>query len=318
MKKILYLLLIILSIFTLSACGNDNKITVKSISIIESTVPESVLIEEVDNAITNIKFEVLKSDNSKEEKNLEKSLIMDADLNKLSTAGTHELTVLYENVSTKFVLVIVEANDNYKVKVTYPDNTPVTSSVSVQWCTGNNCFLPVVVNNEGIAEIELEDGDYYIHLEGIPSGYTYNPNGYTTSKDNKFIEIQLIKLDEISEGDGTTATPFIVGEGCYTITFEEATAKGLKYFSFTPEVNGEYSIISLAMDKLALNAIDPYIGFLGFEMDLNNSDISGNIKDNINFNHKFTAEAGKTYYFIVFVSSADKFPASFDIIIQKN
>ena len=130
--------------------------------------------------------------------------------------------------------------------------------------------------------------------------------------------INLVELKTTS-GEGTSSNPIVVSESAFTVTYEGAGQANMKYYTFTPSVSGTYSIKSLAMDKLAMNAIDPYIGFLGTETDMSKIDISGNVdsKVNINFNHTFTAEANVTYTFIVFVSSATRFPASFDILISK-
>ena len=196
--------------------------------------------------------------------------------------------------ATNLTLNII--TNNYVVKVLYPDNTPVTSKVSVQWCTGDNCFLPVTVNNQGLAEIELENGDYYIHIEGIPSGYTYDPNAHTTSANNKYIEIKLLTLSSLATGDGTSENPYVLPLGTTNVVFEQGGVSGAKYFSFTPTVSGKYTIKSIAMDKLAMNKIDPYMGFLGQSLDMSNADISGNVAENINFIYEFEAEAGEVYY----------------------
>ena len=65
------------------------------------------------------------------------------------------------------------------------DSSPVTSGVTVQWCEGDMCYVPQAVNQDGVAYIELEDGEYYIHLNNVPAGYTYDPNAYTTDANNK-------------------------------------------------------------------------------------------------------------------------------------
>ena len=209
-------------------------------------------------------------------------------------------------------------DDRYSVKVVYPDNTPVTSGVTVQWCVGDMCFLPQAVNANGVAYIELEDGDYYIHLNNVPTGYTYNPNAYTTSATNKNITIPLYALSSVT-GEGTKAAPYVVTTGTYNVQFEQASTKGMKYFSFTTTEAGTYSIESFCMDKLALSLVDPYIGFVG--TDINNSpDVSGNdIKDTVNFTRSFEAEANTTYYFIVMVSSVsdNKFPCTVEFNIIK-
>ena len=99
--------------------------------------------------------------------------------------------------------------------------------------------------------------------------------------------------------------------------FEQGGISGAKYFSFTPTASGKYTIKSIAMDKLAMNKIDPYMGFLGQSLDMSKADISGNVAENINFIYEFEAEAGVTYNFIIMVSSATKYPAEFGVIITK-
>ena len=209
-------------------------------------------------------------------------------------------------------------NDNYTAKVVYPDNTPVTSGVTVQWCVGDMCFLPKAVNSEGIAEIELEDGAYYIHLNNVPEGYTYNPNAYITTADAKHVDIVLYSLANVT-GEGSKELPYVTTVGAHSIQFQEAKKVGMKYFSFTPTEAGTYTIESICMDKLALSLIDPYIGFIG--TDINGvPDASGNaIKDSVNFKRSFDAEANTTYYFVIYVSSVsdNKFPCSVEFIISK-
>ena len=209
-------------------------------------------------------------------------------------------------------------DDRYSVKVVYPDNSPVTSGVTVQWCVGDMCFLPQAVNENGVAYIELEDGDYYIHLNNVPTGFTYNPNAYTTSVDNKNITIPLLAVSSLT-GEGTKAAPFVVTTGTYNVQFNQTSTKGMKYFSFTTTEAGTYTIESFCMDKLALSLVDPYVGFVGTEIN-NSPDVSGNdIKDSVNFSRSFEAEANTTYYFIIMVSSVsdNKFPCTVEFNIVK-
>ena len=209
-------------------------------------------------------------------------------------------------------------DERYSVKVVYPDNTPVTSGVTVQWCVGDMCYLPQAVNANGVAYIELEDGDYYIHLNNVPAGYTYNPNAYTTTASNKNITIPLYALSTVT-GEGTKAAPYVVTTGTYNVQFEQTSTKGMKYFSFTTTEAGTYTIESFCMDKLALSLVDPYVGFMG--TDINTApDASGNtIKDSVNFSRSFEAEANTTYYFVIMISSVsdNKFPCTVEFNVIK-
>ena len=209
-------------------------------------------------------------------------------------------------------------DERYSVTVVYPDNTPVTSGVTVQWCVGDMCFLPQPVNASGVAYIELEDGEYYIHLNNVPTGYTYNPNAYTTTADNKNITIPLYTLSTVT-GEGTKAAPYVVTTGTYSFQFEQTSTKGMKYFSFTSTEAGTYSIESICMDKLALSLVDPYIGFVGTDINAAPNTDGNSIKDSVNFLREFEAEANTTYYFIIMVSSVsdNKFPCTVEFNILK-
>ena len=313
MKKLLLLFVVLCSFIGLTAC----KAKIDSIKIKEESIPAVINVGDLETALSNISLEVVNSKGESTFVNVNKSMISDADLQKLTTPGTYTVEVTYEGVKTTLTLNI-EDPALYSVKVVYPNGNPVSGGVTVQWCTGETCLLPVAVNANGTAYNDLEDVNYYIHIDNLPKGYTYDPNAYTTNKNNKKVVIELVQLNATS-GEGTSSNPIVVTEGAFTVSYEGAGKANMKYYTFTPATSGTYSIKSLAMDKLALNAIDPYIGFLGTETDMSKIDVSGNLdsKVNINFNHTFTAEANVTYTFIVFVSSASKFPASFDIIISK-
>lgn len=312
-SKIISLIMVTLLLFTFVSCKKEVKVT--SIEVIQETIPESILLPEVNDVLKQIKIKVNKSNKETEEVTLSNSMISEEDFAKLATHGNHQIKVKYEGFETAITLNII---DNYIVKVVYPDGSPVKDSVFVQWCKGDMCYIPVMINENGYANIELEDGEYYIHLveDSIPSKYTYNPNIYVTSTNNKYVEVKLIALSNFTSGEGTKEVPYLVNTGCYELSFDQASVTGIKYFSFTATASGEVTISSMAIDKLAQNAVDPYVSFLGTTNDIAGRDISGNKENDINFNYKFNAEEGVTYYFTVHVSSADSFPAEFCIEIK--
>ena len=313
MKKLFVLFIVLFSNLCLVACKDK----INSIKINEESFPAIIDINSLDNELSKIKLEVLNENEEVTYVDFSKNMVSEEDYAKLVNPGTYTIEIAYEGFKTSLTLTI-EDPKAYSVKVVYPNGNPVTSGVSVQWCTGNTCLLPVAVNNQGVAYNSIDDADYYIHIEGIPSGYTYDPNAYTANKNNKKVIINLIPVNSTS-GEGTVSNPIVVSEGAFNVNYDGAGQANMKYYTFTPSVSGTYTIKSLAMDKHALNEIDPYICFLGTETDMSKIDVSGNVdsKININFNHTFVAEAGVSYTFIIFVSSATKFPASFDIVIAK-
>lgn len=217
---------------------------------------------------------------------------------------------------------VEEVKDVYSVKVLMPDGNPAPTTVKVQWCTDKNCFPTKNINENGVCENDLKDDKYYVHLEHLPEGYTYNPNAYVATAENKKLEITLSKLSTFTDGNGTEENPYALTNGIYSLTIEAEGTDGLQYFAFTTTEAGEYTIESLAVDKNAINVIDPYLGFLGEVNDTTNLDPNGNITNVANFKYKFTAEANKTYYFVVMCSKLSGplqtfYPAEFDIMITK-
>lgn len=212
-----------------------------------------------------------------------------------------------------------EVVDNrYSVKVVCFDENANLAGITVQWCVGDMCFLPQPINAEGVAYIELEDGEYYIHLNNVPEGYTYNPNAYITTADSKHVDVLLYSINSTT-GDGSKASPYNVSKGAYSIEFTTAQKNGMKYFSFTPSEAGTYYIESMCMDKLALSLVDPYIGFLGTDINSNPNTEGNDIKDSVNFVRSFQADANTTYYFIIMISSVsdNKFPCKVDFTITQ-
>lgn len=316
-KRLLTFLFILFAAFSLASCGNEEqpKVTISSISVVESTIPTSVLTTEVNDKLDDIQITITKSDASTETINLSTTMIPSADLAKLETAGTHTITIKHQGKTTTFTIVVTEPevqNEYYTVKVVYPDGTPVTGGVTVQWCNTLGC-RDALVNAEGVATLEKEDGEYSVHLLNMPQGYTSNPNCYITTPENKNIEVKLIALSTLT-GEGTDSNPFVVSTNAYSVTYTIEENSDLKYFSFTPIDSGEYSIESYVLDT---QLVDPYIGFLGDNITNGNHDVTGNTEGVLNFNHKFTAEAGKTYYFAIMLENEIKTNKTFEINITK-
>ena len=324
LKKLFSIVIIALCALSIVSCKKDKeKSEIISIEVVETSIPKEILVNEVDSQIVKIDLLIKYNNNETNTIKITKDMISSSDYSKLSTKGTHEVTVTYEKFSTKLSLNIVEpVNNNYTVKVVYPDGTPVNGGVTVQWCS-TYCLLPVAVNSEGIAENEIDDDTYYVHIDEIPEGYTYDPNAYVATPENKHLVITLDTLNDLSNGDGSTSNPYSVVKGAYELKFDAAGKNAGMYFSFTATESGKVTISSTAVNKLAMNEIDPYLGFIGKTDDLPNfslanADVSGNkdSKIDINFNYTFDAVEGETYYFLVFVYKDTSFPAEFNIYLK--
>lgn len=80
----------------------------------------------------------------------------------------------------------------YSVTLQYPDGSPA-ANVTVQLCGGANgaCF-PAKTNAQGVATFELEAGDYDVHVQNCPAGYTFNDNQYKMNSEGGNITVKLI------------------------------------------------------------------------------------------------------------------------------
>ena len=316
-KRLLTFLFILFAAISLTSCNTpeEPKVTVSSIQVVETSIPESVLTSEVNDKLDDIEIVITKSDSSTETVKLSTTMIPSADLAKLATAGTHIITVKYSGKETTFTIVVtepaVEQNNYYTVKVLYPDGSLVTGGVTVQWCNSLGC-RDALVNEEGIATLEKEEGEYSVHLLNIPQGYAFNPNFYVATPENRNLEVKLIALSTL-EGAGTDADPYTLNVGAYSVTFAVEEKGDFKYFAFRPAESGEYTIESFALDT---QLVDPYIGFFGESLS-SNPDVAGNITGQLNFNHKVNLEAGKTYYFAIMLENDIKTAKTFDICISK-
>lgn len=159
-----------------------------------------------------------------------------------------------------------QAANEYRTTVKLPDGKPATG-VQVQWCSSENCFSPVTVDENGMASYlyknttELLD-ELYIHLNRLPEGYTYNPNGHTATPEDRNLEVILMPLTEFSSGDGTVDNEYVLPSlGNYSVSFSRELTTKMLYFSYTPSETGTFKIESLCVTVVPTNYINPAIGY---------------------------------------------------------
>lgn len=322
MKKIIILLLMLFSFFCIAGCGeppvDPDKIV--SISINPDTLPEKVEVTKIKNFIDNLALVITYADGSNDYIAFQRSMISEDDLLKLYSVGVHKVTVNYLDLQTEFTVETYEKMaEYYKLTVVYPDETKVLEEINVRWIQSVD-FYKSATTIEGESLMTYDEKEYVIRLFNLPNGYTYNPNICTVNKDNKELVIKLIPLLMFPEGVGSTNDPYVVMEGTFALSFDLLSINGMKIYSFTPSESGRYTIESFAEEKYPSNvSCDPYFGFFGEEINFGNVDYSGNQESyiNINFKYSFEAEAGKTYYFMAFVSLTTDFPATFNISIYR-
>lgn len=131
-------------------------------------------------------------------------------------------------------------------------------------------------NDKGVAEITGLDGDYRVTLSGLPVRlnrlgepveYTYNPNAYTVTNDDRSVNIELYEVSA-TRGEGTN----FYEKAIEIDSFDKAYRAKVSHdgqtviFRFIPNVHGVYSLTTFA--DVSANLINPvlyvYMGTVGY------------------------------------------------------
>jgi len=145
----------------------EEKNDIKSISI---QGPNEIVIGEFD--FSSYTVELTKKDGTKEDIALSKDMISSEDLQKLSQAGEHEIAVIYNGLSTTFVVRVNKrvydmSSIRFESKTFEYDGT--AKSLTIQ---GN---LPNGVSVEYVGNIQTEIGTYTVTAKFIGDGENYEP-----------------------------------------------------------------------------------------------------------------------------------------------
>ena len=125
--------------------------------------------------------------------------------------------------------------------------------IYAQWYDGHTMVVSKF-DEKGVAMATGLDGDFSVTLSDVPGDYTYNINGYTTTNDNRRIELDLYRI-LYGEGPGTGEYyPYIKefsDQGVYEITIDSPDQ--VVMCRFAPGVSGIYTIeswVSVAEDNI--------------------------------------------------------------------
>lgn len=240
MKKISRFLTLLFMIFALVfvvGCEKTPKNpTLESIEIDSTTVPASILNTEVDAKLGTIKLKLIYSDDSVKTTDLTKSMISDADYNKLSSAGTYTITITYSEKTTSLTLTITKKGESIK------EDTPVKYSVYiddiagkplsgfyVQFYSGDDIVAEGYTKEDGFFTTELKPNKYEVIIESKEEYYLNNESfeldATTTS---------LTIRSEINDLDGKEADPsehrYEKGDVMYDFTITDIDGNELRLY----------------------------------------------------------------------------------------
>ena len=152
--------------------------------------------------------------------------------------------------------------DPFTVTLTYNGEVYVPSEehpISVQWNDGYSIHTAEIWQ-DGVARVGGLDGDYRVRLTAIPEGYTYNPNAYTATNNDRNLEIELYKIVTTrGNGDQLYNAIEIKNTGLYCVELTSETHE--IFFEFAPPKSGTYSVESW-MDTIE-NKVNPQSKYYG-------------------------------------------------------
>ncbi len=199
-------------------------------------------------------------------------------------------------------------NPNYTVTLyngTQP-YIPGDEEITVVWKNDYSAHR-VLLGEDGKADAGELDGDYAIYLEGLPSEFTYNPSAYTATSDDHNVSILLTKIRSHESGGGTGIWDCykVRYDGTYRVNVTSASA--VRYYEYTPEAAGVYSVVSWV--NAYENEVNPYINifngtiaFKWFDRRLDGGGFSLEGGYTKNFRHQYSVdrtEVGNTFTFAI-------------------
>ncbi|MCH5162656.1 MAG: hypothetical protein J1G38_04120 [Clostridiales bacterium] len=190
----------------------------------------------------------------------------------------------------------VEETYTFTVKLAdAPDTLP--ENMQAIWTKNSEVHSAKFI--DGVASVEGLDGEYRVTLSNLPSGYTYDCNGYNADNIDRDVTIPLLKILSVRNyfrlqpnNEKSVISWYTISEyGTYRATIRNADeAVG---YAFEPKENGRFSITSWC-DATA-NEINPaikiYYGTEHFCQYIETLD-DGGAAGYFTKNFKYTAEFG--------------------------
>ena len=232
-----------------------------------------------------------------------------------------------------------EINLNYTVTL-FVDSAPYDfgeTDMKVEWVNQKNTKkrYSASVNKNGVANAGvLEDGDYNVHLLGLPGEFTYNPNAKenVAGPDMRQIYINLSYPVKPASGDGTgwVAQAYkFVSLGIYRAVIDRPGQE--VHYAFTPtpsvgEEGGYYAIRSVC--DVYIDEVNPTFrqyngnngGWMGGVMKtITNGGPKGSYTDNFVFSIPITNQyVGNTFFFTVTAEQKfDEYPVTVDFLVAR-
>lgn len=238
--------------------------------------------------------------------------------------------------SVTLVYRYVDSTTNTSYDLSFTSALGLPDGLQAYW-TGEDGVHAATFDSTGIAKCSGLDGDYQVTLSYLPDGFTYNPNIYSATNNNRDIIVTLYSLQQPVSGDGTglyqsTGVYRLTSTGAYRATL--SSADQVVFFEFRPsdaqtqQEGGTYTVQSLV--DVTANEINPildvYTGTFAWKPSTPTYTTDGggaessytkNFKWEINLSSDML---GNVYTFGVRADSITdaKFPVDIDFIIERD
>ncbi len=204
-----------------------------------------------------------------------------------------------------FIITVTVGSAPYLPNITDDES----SALKVRLSNGKS-FHTLAVETDGTATFHGLDGDYVVTLLNVPDDYTYNPNVYIATNQNRHVSVELIPLTGTYGTGADMYTGINVSKtGVYRANIK---SKGqVVYYRFTPRQAGRYcfeSWVDISADMYNPKA-ELYTGTFAawfYQDTLNDGGSSGSYTKNFKHIIEVTEEVlGNSYLIGVLVEGKD-------------
>lgn len=253
--RFLALLFVCLTLVFVSACSckkcnktQDDEVKITSIYVVSSSVPSSIYTTEAEEIIDDIQIKVLKSDGNEETVNVAKSMISTEDFAKLSTEGTHTITITYEGFTTTATIVVLKENTDpeppvvneieYSVLIKDIAGKPL-DDFYVEIYKGKDIIDEGYTGSDGIFKTNQLPDKYDVRIEER-EGYYLNKTLYETDLIGTQIVVEA-DLDSLAGIETDLSNRYELGDLMYDFTITDTEGNKLTLY----ELLNDYEAVFL-------------------------------------------------------------------------
>lgn len=230
--------------------------------------------------------------------------------------------------------VAPSADTPYTVSLFYKNKAfqPGDAEIQVIWRgEDSDTVVTAELDENGEASAGVLDGDFSVYLSGLPEPYSYDPNGYRATGNDRHLDINIVELSQPVRGDGgvnakPALSPYQSG-GCFVVnyqgTYRATCEKGQTlYYEYQPTTAGRYVVetwVNVYDDEV--NPVMEIWGgtvaykWLSETRDTGGAALDGGFTKNVRYEINMAA-VGPSYTFgISAVSKTGEYPVSVDFCI---